>query len=209
MPAGYDYLDYYERWSEPICTTALCSLYTTIWKELLIDRTTLTEPYFYDHFEITSSEIREESNGDFFIIGFRVQNDWAIAYSGDRILIRIAEGAEDLPEIGLPKGEYLSKEDIAAAVDHRGFESYIDNIPKTGPLRYSSPDEALKVLISEANVDTLCFYRITLDNNRGTLTLNAFAQYVDAEDECIEGSIDLITGQVSLQNKTCSDNYDR
>lgn len=209
MPDDYNYLDFYERWGESICTTELCSLYTTIWKELLVDRTTLTEPYFNDHFEITSSEIREESNGDYFIIGFRVQNDWAIAYSGDRFIIRIAEGAEGFPEIGLPKGEYLGKEDIAAAVEHKGYESYIDNIPKTGPLKYSSPDKALKVLISEVNVDTLCFYRVTLDINRGTLTLNAFAQYDDSEDECIEGSLDLITGQISLLNKTCSDYYDR
>jgi len=209
MPVDYNYQDFYERWSEPICTTELCSLYTTIWKELLIDRTTLTEPYFNDHFEITSSEIRAEKNGDYLIIGFLVQNDWAISYSGDRFIIRIAEAATDFPEIGLPKGEYLSKEQIAAALDRRGFESDIDNIPKTGPLKYSSPDEALNVLISEANVDTLCFYRVTLDINRGTLSLNAFAQYDDSEDECIEGSLDLITGQISIQNKTCSDHYDR
>ncbi len=209
MPEEYNYLDYYERWREPICTTELCSLYTTIWKELLIDRTTLTEPYFDKHFEIVSSTIRSEKEADYFIITFRVQNDWAIAYSADRFIIRIAEEATDLPEIGLPKGEYLTKEEIAAALDQRGFDSKIHNIPKTGPLKFSSQDEALKVLIAEANVDTLCFYRVTLDFNVGTLTLNAFAQYTDTENECIEGKIDLITGRISLRDKRCSNGYDR
>lgn len=209
MPADYDYLDYYERWDGAICTTELCSLYTAIWKELLVDRTTLTEPYFDKHFEVSSSEIRSESEGDYFIISFRVQNDWAIAYSADRFIIRITEDATDFPEIGLPTDEYLSKEEIASALDHHGFESRIKNIPKTGPLKYSTHDEALNALITGANVDTLCFYRVTLDINRGTLSLNAFAQYVDTEDECIEGSIDLITGQISLLNKPCSDHYDR
>jgi hypothetical protein len=209
MPENYNYLDYYERWSEPICTTELCSFYTIVWKDLLLDRTTLTEPYFDNHFEIVSSKIVSGSEGDFFNIGYRVQNDWAIGYWGDKFLIRIAEESTDFPEIGLPKGEYLTKEEIAAAIDYRGFESKIKNVPKTGPLKFSSRDEALNVLISEANIDTLCFYRVTLDYNIGTLTLKAYAQYADAEDECIEGSIDLITGRISLRNKKCSKGYDR
>ena len=209
MPEDYNYLDYYEKWREPICTTELCSIYTTIWKELKIERSTLTEPYFDNHFEIVSSEIVTGSKADFFQIGYRVQNDWAIAFGGDRFIIKIAEGVTDFPEIGLPKGDYLTKEEIAAVLDNHGFESKIRNIPKTGSLKFSSRDEALNVLISEANVDTLCFYRVTLDLNIGTLTLNAFAQYADAENECIEGTIDLITGRISLRNKKCSKGYDR
>jgi len=209
MPPDYNYLDYYERWSEPICSSEICSIYTSIWRELLIERTTLTEPYFDKHFEITSSNIRSESEGDYFIIGFRVHNDWAIAYSADRFIIRIAEEATEFPEIGLPKGDYLTKEQIATALDRRGFESDIDNIPKTGPLKYATPDEALNVLISATNVDTLCFYLVKLDFLTGTLTLNAYARYDDAEDECIEASIDLITGRIGLREKTCSKAYDR
>ena len=209
MPEDYNYLGYYERWREPICTTELCSIYTQVWKELLLDRTTLTEPYFDNHFEIWSSKIVSGSECDFFRISYRVQNDWAIAFWGDWFIIRIAKEETDFPEIGLPKDEYLSKEQIAAALDHRGFDSKIHNIPKTGPLKFSSQDEALNVLISEANFDTLCFYRVTFDYNIFTLTLKAFAKYADAENECIEGSIDLITGRISLRDTKCSKGYDR
>jgi hypothetical protein len=209
MPENYNYLDYYERWSEPICTTSLCSLYTSIWKELLIERTTLTEPYFNEHFEIVESKIFSSDGSDFFSIGFRVQNEWAIAYSGDKMIIRINEGASSFPEIGLPKDTYLSKEEIATALDHRGFDSWINEIPKTGPLKFSSPEQALNTLIKEANVDTLCFYRVTLSIHTGTLTLKSYAQYIDDEGECIEATIDLITGRTYIKNHPCSNGYDR
>ncbi len=185
MPEDYNYLDCYEILRQLSCTTELCSLYTTIWKELKIERSTLTEPYFDNHFEIVSSRIVEESSGDFFQISFRVQNDWAIAEAGDRFIIKITEGATDFPEIGLPKGDYLTKEEIAAAVDYPGFKSWIQNVPKTGPLKFSTLEEALQTLIVATNVDTMCFYNITLSISKGTLTLKAYAQYADAENECI------------------------
>ncbi|MEA3480253.1 MAG: hypothetical protein U9R60_18865 [Bacteroidota bacterium] len=210
MPEGYDYEDYYERWRQPVCTTSLCSTYTSIWKDLLIERTTLTEPYFDEHFEIFESLISSSGEGDFFVIGYRMQNDWAIAYNGDKFIIRIHEGTNSFPEIGLPVDTYLSKKEIAAALDNKGFESRIDEIPKTGPLKFSSPEEALNTLITEADVDTLCFYRVVLSNHIGTLTLKSFARYLDNEDECIEAAIDLITGQTFIKRThPCSNGYDR
>jgi hypothetical protein len=210
MPEDYNYLDYYEKWSEGICTTTLCSTYTSIWKEILLEHTTLTEPYFDEHFEIIESTISEGSDGDFFSIGFRVKNDWAIAYSGDHFIIRIHEGTSSFPEIGLPKDTYLSKDEIAAALDHRGFESWLHEIPKTGPLKFSSPEEALNTLINETNVDTLCFYRVVLSIHTGTLTLKSYARYIDNEEECIEAAIDLITGHTTIKNShPCSNGYDR
>jgi len=210
MPEDYNYLDYFEKWNDGICTTTLCSTYTSIWEEILLERTTLTEPYFDEHFEITESTISEGSDGDFFRIGFRVQNDWAIACDADHFIIRIHEGTSSFPEIGLPVNTYLSKEEIVAALDHRGFKSKLDEIPKTGPLKFSSPEEALNILIREANVDTLCFYRITLSIPLKTLTLKSFARYIDNEDECIEAAIDLITGRTTIKNShPCSNGYDR
>ena len=210
MPEGYDYKDYYEKWRDTICTTPLCSTYTSIWKDLMIERSTLTEPYFNQHFEVVESMIASSGEGDFFIIGFKVQNDWAIAFDSDKFIIRINEGSNSFPEIGLPKGIYLSKEQIAAALDHRGFESKLDEVPKTGALKFSSPEEALVTLIREANVDTLCFYRITLSIPLKTLTLKSFARYIDNEDECIEADIDLITGRTVIKSShRCSNGYDR
>jgi len=210
MPEGYDFEEYYEIWRQPICSTSLCSTYTSIWRDLLIERTTLTEPYFNAHFEILESLVSSSVGGDYFVIGYRMQNDWARAYNADKFIIKIHEGTNKFPEIGLPVDTFLSKKEIAAALDNRGFESWIDEIPKTGPLKFSSPEEALNALITEANVDTLCFYRIVLSHHLGTLTLKSFARYIDNEDECIEASIDLITGQTII-NRThrCSNGYDR
>ncbi|MEN8203949.1 MAG: hypothetical protein ABFS28_15225 [Bacteroidota bacterium] len=204
QPEDYTYLDFYHTWKIPVCTTSLCSTYTNIWKELLIERTTLTEPYFNKHFEIVGTEILSGYKGDFIYLEFKIQNDWAIAYSGDRFVIRIDEGNSTFPEIGLPKGSYLTKEEIATALDHRGFDSRITEIPKTGPLKFSTMNEALAALIVEAKVDTLCFNRIILSHHTSTLTLEAFAEYEDEEDTCIDASIDLITGRTHIRDRPCT-----
>ncbi len=64
-------------------------------------------------------------------------------------------------------------------------------------------NEALDSLIKAAGVDTMCFRRIFLNRHPGTLTLEAFAVYEDEYNSCIEGTIDLITGQKNFQNVSC------
>jgi len=202
---GFDYLEYSTTW-DSLCTSELCSTYTAIWKELKIDRSTLTEPYFDSHFEVTSA-YNTSGSGESFYISYRVQNDWAIAFGGDAFVIKIAEENTKYPEIGLPRETYLSCEEIAALLDNRGFNSKISEIPKTGPLKYASREEAMNALIQEAEVDTLCFNRIFLSRHLGTLTLEAFAEYQDTEGECIKGTIDLITGQTNISSVACDRVY--
>ena len=163
----------------------------------------MTKEYFSKHITIISSEIV----GGKFFISYRLQNDWAMALGGDTFIIKIAEDEDDYPEIGLPKGTYLSLEQIEAAIDHRGFNSWIHKAPKTGPLRYSSMNEALDTLIKAARVDTLCFTRVFLSRTVGTLTLEAYAIYEDANNGCIEGTIDLITGDTNVKNVSCDKIY--
>ena len=202
---GFDYLEYSTTW-DSLCTSELCSTYTAIWKELMIDRSTLTEPYFNRHFEVTTAYATSGDDETFFI-GYKVQNDWAIAFGGDAFVIKIAEENTKYPEIGLPRDTYLSRDEITALLDNRGFNSKIDEIPKTGPLKYASREEAINALILEAEVETLCFNRIFLSNHMGTLTLEAFAEYQDEKGQCIKGTIDLITGQTNISSVACDRVY--
>ena len=200
----YDYLEY--DWPDSICTTELCTIYTAIWKELFIKRNNMTEEYFSKHITIKSTETtppeREEVR---FSICYQLQNDWAIALGGDAFLIKIAEDDDDYPEIGLPKGTFLTQEQIEAAIDHRGFDSRIKKVPKTGPLKYSSMNEALDTLIEAASVETLCFTRVFISHTLGTLTLEAYAMYEDEYNVCIEATIDLITGQTYVIDVSCDE----
>ena len=198
----YDYLE--DEWIDSICISEICSTYTSVWKELFIQRNNMTEEYFDKHITVISSETTplDRENVRFHLV-FRVKNEWAIAESGAGFLIKIAEDETDYPEIGLPRGTYLTLEEVDKVIDPPGFNSWIGKAPKTGPLRYSSMNEALDKLIESACVDTMCFNRVFLSRHIGTLTMEAYAVYEDEENGCIIGTIDLITGKISVYDVLC------
>ncbi len=138
QPEDFYYLDYYDYSHDTLCTTELCSTYTAVWKDLKIDRTTVIKPYFDRHFEIISTSISSGTSSNQFSVGYRIQNEWAIAYGADFFVIRIGKETTDFPEIGLPRDTFLSSVQISALLDNKGFNSKIYNTPKTGPLKYAS-----------------------------------------------------------------------
>lgn len=201
----YDYLEH--DWVDStICTTEVCSVYTAIWKELFISHNHMTEKYFEKHISLISSAYYSGDKGEEIHIGFRVQNDWAIAEGGDKFITKIHEDYDGYPEIGLPKGSYLTIDEIESAIVNGGFNSKIRRAPKTGPLRYGSMKEALDSLIQEARVDTLCFKRVLLSRQIGTLTMEASGIFEDEENACIRGTLDLITGQANIYESPCEKN---
>ena len=202
-PGDYEYLEH--DYIDSICTTEICSIYADIWKKLFIKKNNMTEDYFDKHFTIINSRTSPQETR--FYISYRIQNDWAIAVWGDAFIIKIAVDNNRYPDIGLPKGTFLTLEEIEAAIDNGGFTSKISNVPKTGPLRYSSMNEAIDSLIKAAPVDTICFNRVFLNLPTGTLTLEAFAAYEDEENSCIKGTIDLITGSTYIVNISCDKIY--
>jgi len=123
QPDKYEYLE--DDWVDSICTTEICSTYTEIWKELFIKRNNMTDEYFSRHITIINSSI--SGNGrERFNIGLRVQNDWAIAESWNGFVIKIGEDDKDYSEIGLPKGTYLTLEQIEIAIDNHVFLSRLE-----------------------------------------------------------------------------------
>ncbi len=80
----------------------------------------MTEEYFSEHITIINSA--SSGNGrERFDISYWVQNDWAIAESWSGFVIKISEDDKDYPEIGLPKGTYLTLEQVEVARDIKIF----------------------------------------------------------------------------------------
>jgi hypothetical protein len=206
QPGLYDYLE--DEWIDSICTSEICSTYTAVWKELFIIRNNMTEEYFDEHVTIVSSETTPlDREGVRFLLGYRIQNEWAIAEWGAGFVIKIAEDDTRYPEVGLPRGMFLTIGEVEKVIDTPGFNSWIGKAPKTGPLKYSSMNEALHSLIEAACVDTMCFSRVFLSLHLGTLTMEAYAAYEDEDNSCIKGTIDLITGYTSVKDVSCDKIY--
>jgi len=64
-------------------------------------------------------------------------------------------------------------------------------------------DNALNHLIEAANVNTLCTSRIYLHDKNGHIMLEAWAEYENEENSCIQGLIDLISGETKVVDSPC------
>jgi hypothetical protein len=200
----YAYLDNYQVGS--ICTENLCNNYQTIWKELFMEKNSISENYFNNHVEICRSQIHDWVDGASFNICYKIKVDWAIAYNCDQFIIKIEKDNTDYPSLILPRDTYLSKENIRTVTSKRAFSSYIEKVSNNETVDFNYFNDALKYLIKKAGVNTLCSTMIMIDESTGDLILEAYAQYDDKDNECIRGRIDLMTRETFVTDEPCAIN---
>lgn len=201
QPNDYAYLENYARGS--LCTNDLCKNYQVIWKELLMENNNITDNYFNANIEVVSSNIQNWNDGSSFNICYKVNLGWAIAYNCDQFIIKMAKANTLYPHLIIPRDTYLTKENIKTVVSNRAFSSKIIKLSNTETLKFSSMKEALNTLIEAANVNTLCSGRIFIHKSTGNLILEAGAEYDYKNNKCLQGTIDLITGETSVSDTPC------
>ena len=195
----YDYLENYTIGY--MCTSDLCTEYLSIWKDLIMEKNNLSQDFFDTHIELCRSEINTWSDEALFRVCYKLIIGWAIAYNCDQFIIRINDDNTLYPSLDLPRGIYLSKEEIKIALDNNAFSSDIIKITNKDNIKYSTMEKALGDLIEFSGVSTLCFSRVTINN--GDLVLKAWAQYENEENSCIIGTIDLIAGEKEVKDTPC------
>jgi hypothetical protein len=198
---SFESLDNYKIGS--LCSSDICSEYLTIWKDLIKEKNNLSQDYFDTHIEVCASELNTWADGISFRVCYKFKIDWAIAYNCDQFIIKISADNKYYPSLDLPRDTYLTKEKVKIAVDNRAFSSDIIKIANIGSIKYSTLDKALNNLIEFSGVNKLCLNQITINEENGDLILNASAQYENEENSCIEGTIDLITGDKVVHDTPC------
>ncbi len=201
QPEDYEYLDNYKV--DTMCSSDLCLEYFNIWKELIKDKNNLSQDFIDTHIEYCNSEINSWADGVSFRICYKLKVDWAIAYNCDQFIIKINSDNTDYPALDLPRNTYLTKEKVKIAVDNRAFSSNIIKMSNIDELKYTAMDEALQELIEFSGVNQLCLNMITINSDNGDLILEASAQYENEENSCVNGTIDLITGDKEVNDTPC------
>lgn len=186
-----------------LCSDAFCAEYFTIWKELLMERNDLSQDFFDSHIELGKSDIHSWNDGVSFSICYKFRVGWAVASVCDQFIIKINADNILFPALDLPRDTYLSKDEIKLAVEKRAFSSKIIKIAKEENIKFPTQEIAMSDLIEFADVNQLCSGRISIDKNNGHLTLHASAQYVNEFNSCIQGTIDLITGDKIANDTPC------
>ncbi|MDR3226475.1 MAG: hypothetical protein LBT56_02250 [Prevotellaceae bacterium] len=197
----YTYLDGYPDGA--LCRESLCIVYQNIWKEFFVEKNAITEDYFNQHIELKTSYIQDWNSGTSFCIGYYVKINWAIAYNTDQFIIKIEASNTDYPNLNIPRGTYLTKENIKTVVNAQAFSSDIIKLTPIKTLKFNTMNNAVNFLTKKANVNSLCLKRIYIDKFTGHLILESGAQYDNEVNKCIRANLDLFNEETTIFDTPC------
>ena len=192
----------YER-QKSICQDDVCTQYFDVWKELIQEKNNLSDEYFDEHIEIYKTFLNDWKHGISIHVCYNFQIEWAVAYNCDSFIINIDGENTWFANLNLPREEFLSKDQIALAIEHRAWSSNLTHMTNTDELVSPTLEDALQELIDFSEVNTLCVRDIELDEDSGHLILEATAEYIHEENSCIYSEFDLISGEKETRDGPC------
>jgi hypothetical protein len=195
--------DYPEIHNENLCADPLCVEYINIWKEIFMQRNNLNEEYFDSHIELNQTSVDDWIEGSSISIAYYIKTDWAVACNVDRFIIKIQEGNTLYPTLIVPRGVFLTKDDIIKVIDMNAFSSEIIKLTPDETLKFKTMEDAMSFLIRQSSVNTLCFSRIYVDRATGHLKLEAGAQDEAEVNKCINATLDLINNETNTADGPC------
>jgi hypothetical protein len=190
-----------------LCQSDSCRTYFNIWKEIFLSKNQMTQIYFDDHITLCSSTIHKWNDGTSFEIGYKIKIGWAEYKLYDQFIIYIASNL--YPGLNVPRYVLLSKSQIETVLNGNYFSSKLGKITPVTELRFSTELDAMNALIHAANVDKFCFGSVSFpQRSLGKYTVghpyfNASGVLNWNDNKCIEGTIDLLTGETYVTEDIC------
>lgn len=123
-----------------ICNSFECQQYQSIWKELFITKSALTDDFFNRHIQVYSTKIVSSPAHEYFYVYYNVKVDWVTTNACDSFLIK-TNGIE-FPQIQLPVDQYLNKNQVQAFISQYHYLNKINPITKQEKLIYTSMEDA-------------------------------------------------------------------
>lgn len=187
-----------------ICQSDSCQTYFGIWKELFLSKNQMSQDFFDNHITICSTTIYPWDGGISFTIYYKVKIEWVEYRLFDQFPIYITSNL--YPGLNVPRDSLLSKYQIDTVLSGSYFGAQLNTVAPVSNLKYSSAKDAMSALIKAANVDTFCIGSVSIPQknyNIGHPYFKASGVLSWNENRCIEGSIDLITGETNVSQGFC------
>jgi hypothetical protein len=193
-----------------LCQSDTCQTYLTVWKEIFLERNHMTQEYFNNQITPCYSHLDKWNSGISFRITYKIKIDWAEVIIGDQFIIWLAQSTSGLyPSITLPGNSLLTKNHINSALDLMAFSSSLYTVNPINHLKYDSFDGAMSDLIKASGVNKFCSNAIFYERPQmlvspsGHPFLKSFATLSEQENKCVEGKIDLVTGDPVINYTQC------
>jgi hypothetical protein len=167
----------------------------------------MSQEYFDDHIILCSSTIQNWADGASFAVYYKVKIGWVVTRLYDQFIIYI--DSNFYPGLDVPRSVLLSKSQIETVLNGNYFGSQLGKVTPVNDLKFTSAADAMSALIRASNVDTFCIGSASVAQksfNKYTVghpifTASGVLNWRD--NKCIEGSIDLITGETSVNENIC------
>ena len=190
-----------------LCQSDSCQTYFNIWKDLFLSKNQMSQEYFDDHITLCSTTIHKWAEGTSFEIFYKVKIEWAEYRLLDKFIFYIASNL--YPGLDVPRNILLSESQIETVLNGNYFSSQMSIITPVNELKYTSETDAMKALINASYVDTFCIGSVSyLQKSFDKYTIGhpyfiASGVLNWNDNKCIEGSIDLITGETYINEQNC------
>jgi Ataxin-1 and HBP1 module (AXH). len=195
-----------------ICQSDTCQTYFGIWKEIFLAKNQMNQEYFDNHITLCNTgTFKNTQQGISFYLSFKIIIEWfEVKLEEENFLILLSPAyTQQYPELGLPNNILLSKDQINGQINNTFFSSPIPTITPVNHLIYPTKQEAAKALAVAAGVNSICPVTINLKYPDGT-NMPAGHPFLEArgvvnwdEDKCVTGEMDLVTGDIVIDNYGC------
>jgi hypothetical protein len=187
----------------------VCTKYLPVWKATVLKLSGVNNAYFNKHVVPLQVHSEKWQDGESVRVSYRLKIEWATMEMADTFIVNVGPDAPPWPAAKLPRGVYLGIEEIARAAEHHAMATDILQIERIEHLKYKSEDEALAVLRAMPNGAGLRTREIKFHRRgvkpmaNGHPFLHATGVFDDLRNQCLGGSIDLVTGEAHVNFIIC------
>jgi hypothetical protein len=179
--------------------------YLAIWENIFKEQNNINDEYFNSHIKIQSSEITQWNEGESLRVTYQVTIGWAIINVSDSILVKVSENSV-LANLVTPN-QYLEQSDVKKLIDNKVY-SEITKINPLTSLKFEKYEDAVNAFKEEASqkieVRSISFYVPgNVPRVDGNPYFIGFGVIDEAENKCIKGNFNLVTGEVKSWEDAC------
>ncbi len=188
--------------ADDLCARATASRadYIPIWRAEFLRRNAMTAAYFDEHVTVIDTNVQCWQTGASFRVRYRVSYEWTSAELTDGFLILLYEHEPGWHHRNVPRDTLFGAAEVSRAIDWSIGSPRIDSVAMLKGLRFSTRGQAIAALERAAHGAIGETRQQYVD---GRPRLDADGVISSPENRCFGGSLDLVTGAVSVREGPC------
>lgn len=184
--------------------------YSEVWRVEMLTRSNMTAEYFHNHFRVKSVSVWKPHDGtenQYFRVDYKFFIDFASVELFDEFIIWKSATDPLFPGYPLPRDQWLTRADIATALDTRTNYSSMNAIYPAERLYFKNKSQA-EYAMDEAE-KKMKFFGFELNGDpragaqMGHLRMSFGKTLSFDENQCLAGDLDLITGEAVVTPTVC------